>query len=115
MSTLTAPVRVTVRRFGETSRRDLWWIQPLLVFLGLSTFLVYATWAAFQGEHYTFWPYPPSCTVGEPRSTYWGENSFPLILQNVHRYMLFLSLFVLIILAVDVWKALWWIDPATGS
>jgi hypothetical protein len=27
------------------------------VFLGLSTFLVYATWAAFQGEHYTFGPY----------------------------------------------------------
>ena len=175
MSTLTAPVRVTVRRFGETSRRDSWWIQPLLVFLGLSTFLVYATWAAFQGDHYTFGPYlspfyspevfgasahswfgpkpawwpgllpfspallilpfpglfrftcyyyrgayykafwadPPSCTVGEPRSSYWGENSFPLILQNVHRYMLFLSVFVLIILAVDVWKALWWSDPAT--
>ncbi len=57
MATLTAPVRVTVRRFGETSRRDIWWVQPLLVFLGLSTFLVYATWAAFQGEHYTFGPY----------------------------------------------------------
>ena len=26
-------------------------------FLGLSTFLVYATWAAFQGDHYTFGPY----------------------------------------------------------
>ena len=57
MPALTAPVRVTVRRFGETSRRDAWWIQPLLVFLGLSTFLVYATWAAFQGDHYTFGPY----------------------------------------------------------
>ena len=53
MSTLTAPVRLTVRRFGETGRRDAWWVQPLVVFLGLSTFLVYATWAAFQGEHYT--------------------------------------------------------------
>ena len=139
------------RRFGETARRDAWWIQPLVVFLGLSTFLVYATWAAFQGDHYTFGPYlspfyspeifgasphswfgpkpaawpawlpfspallilpipaffrltcyyyrgayykafwadPPSCTVGEPRSSYWGENSFPLILQNVHRYICF--------------------------
>jgi hypothetical protein len=177
MSTLTAPVRVTVRRFGETSRRDVWWVQPLLVFLGLSTFLVYATWAAFQGDHYTFGPYlspfyspeifgssshswfgpkpaawpaalpfspallilpipaffrvtcyyyrgayykafwadPPSCSVGEPRSSYWGENSFPLILQNVHRYMMFLSVGVLVILAVDVWQALWWIDPATGT
>ena len=57
MSTLTAPVRLTVRRFGETGRRDAWWVQPLVVFLGLSTFLVYATWAAFQGEHYTYGPY----------------------------------------------------------
>ena len=41
-----------VRRFAETSRRDRWWVQPLLVFLVLSAFIVYATWAAFQGEHY---------------------------------------------------------------
>ena len=27
------------------------------MFLGLSTFLVYATWAAFQGDHYTYGPY----------------------------------------------------------
>ncbi len=158
-------------------RRDRWWAQPLVVFLGLSTFLVYSSWAAFQGEHYTFGPYlspfyspeifgasshswfgprpaawpawlpfspallilpipglfrltcyyyrgayykafwadPPSCTVGEPRSIYRGENSFPLVLQNVHRYMLFLSLGVLVILVVDVWKALWFTDPATGA
>jgi hypothetical protein len=40
------------RRFGQTSRRDAWWIQPLLVFLGFSAFIVYSTWAAFQGNHY---------------------------------------------------------------
>ena len=42
------------RAFGETMRRDAWWTQPLFVFLGLSTFLVYSTWAAFQGTHYWF-------------------------------------------------------------
>jgi hypothetical protein len=155
-------------------RRDLWWAQPLAVALGLSTFLVYATWAAFQGEHYTagpylspfyspelfgdsphswfgprpaawpawlpfspallilpvpglfrltcyyyrgayykaFWADPPSCTVREPRSSYRGENSFPLILQNIHRYMLFITLGVLGILLVDVWKAMWFTDAA---
>ena len=41
-----------VRRFGETARRDAWWIQPLSVFSVFSAFIVYATWAAFQGEHY---------------------------------------------------------------
>jgi hypothetical protein len=165
------------RPFGRTMRRDAWWAQPLLTFLVLGAFVVYATWAAFQGEHYEYGPYlspfyspllfgegphswfgpkpgwwpgtlpfsaaflilwapggfrftcyyyrgayykafwadPPNCTVGEPRSSYWGENSFPLILQNVHRYMLFLSLGVLAILAWDAWKAMWFADPATGA
>src|ERR1700760_5152338 len=44
-------------RFGETSRSDPWWLQPLAVFLGLSTFIVYSTWAAMQGNHYRFGPY----------------------------------------------------------
>jgi hypothetical protein len=157
-------------------RKDAWWVQPVLVFLGLSTFIVYATWAAFQGVHYTFGPYlspfyspelfgdsshswfgprpdwwpgfvpwspaflilwapggfrltcyyyrgayykafwadPISCTVGEPRKRYRGENSFPLILQNVHRYFLYLALLFLVFLSYDVWLALWFTDPATG-
>src|SRR5258708_9476002 len=40
------------RTFGETMRADIWWLQPLLVFVGLSTFIVYSTWAAFQGKNY---------------------------------------------------------------
>lgn len=45
------------RKFGETSRPDLWWITPLVVFLGLGAFVVYSTWAAFQGKHFTHGPY----------------------------------------------------------
>src|SRR3984893_17888284 len=177
MSTVTAPVRLAPRGFGHTARSHAWRFQPLLVFLGLSTFIVYSTWAAFQGHHYSFGPYlspfyspelfgdpahswfgskpgiwpawlpfspallilplpglfrltcyyyrgayykafwadPPSCTVGEPRSSYWGENSFPLILQNIHRYMLFLSAAVLLVLYADVWHGCWFTDPATGQ
>ena len=173
-STATAIPR---RSFGETMRADLWWIQPLLVFIGLSTFIVYSTWAAFQGKNYyfgnyvspfyspelfgnsphswfgpkpawwpgwlifspalfilwapggfrltcyyyrgayykAFWADPPACTVGEPRKSYWGERSFPLIMQNVHRYFLYLALLIILILAYDVWKALWFVDPATGK
>ena len=44
-------------RFGQTARRDFWWVQPLLTFLGLGTFIVYSTWAALQGDHYRFGPY----------------------------------------------------------
>ena len=153
-------------------RRDAWWVQPLLVFLGLSAFVVYSTWAAFQGKNYYYGPYlspfyspelfggsphswfgsrpgwwpgglvfspallvlwapagfrltcyyyrgayykafwadPPSCAVGEPRKSYLGENSLPLIIQNMHRYFLYLALGFLCILAHDVWDALWFTD-----
>jgi hypothetical protein len=37
--------------FGATRRTDLWWLQPLGVFLGFSAFIVYSTWAAFQGTN----------------------------------------------------------------
>jgi hypothetical protein len=172
-----AGVPVGQGRFGETARRDAWWVQPLAVVVGLGAFVVYTTWAGFQNEHYHFGPYlspfyspelfgesphawfgpkpgwwpgwlpfspaflilagpagfrltcyyyrgayykafwadPPSCTVAEPRKGYWGEQSFPLILQNVHRYFLYIALLVIVVLASDVWKALWFTDPATGQ
>lgn len=51
------PVKIVPRRFGETYRRDAWWVEPLLVFLVFGSFIVYATWAAFQNAHYTHGPY----------------------------------------------------------
>src|SRR5882724_89975 len=45
------------RSFGETMRADVWWLNPLLVFLGLGMFVVYSTWAAFQSQHYYFGNY----------------------------------------------------------
>ena len=160
-----------LRPFGRTQRRDRWWLQPLLVFLGLGGFIVYSTWAAFQGVHYAFdggganylspfyspllwgegthawlgpgppswwpswllfspallilwapggfrftcyyyrgayykafWADPLSCTVGEPKfrgRRYRGEAWLPLILQNVHRYFLYLALLFLVILSYD--------------
>jgi hypothetical protein len=165
------------RAFGQTGRTGLWWVTPLVVFLGLGGFVVYSTWAAFQGRNYYFGPYlspfyspeifgssahswfgpkpslwpgwlpfspallilwapggfrmtcyyyrgayykafwadPLSCAVGEPRKSYWGEKSLPLILQNVHRYFLYLALCFLVLLALDVWHALWWVDAVTGK
>ena len=38
--------------FGATLRTDRWWVGPLLTLLGLCGFIVYATWAAFQGAYY---------------------------------------------------------------
>jgi hypothetical protein len=70
----------------------------------------------YRGAYYkAFWADPPSCGVGEPRAHYHGEQSFPLILQNVHRYFLYIALLFLLVLAYDVWKAFWFADPATGQ
>ena len=51
------------------------------------------------------------CAVGEPRKGYLGEHSFPLILQNVHRYFLYVALVFIVVLSYDVWLALWFAEP----
>jgi MFS family permease len=38
--------------FGATERRDVWWLGPLLTIAGLSAFLIYGTWAAWQGDYF---------------------------------------------------------------
>ena len=171
------PVTAVHKGFGTTSRRDNWWAAPLAVFVGLSAFLIYATWAAFQNAHYHFGPYlspfyapeiwgdsphawfgpkpdwwpgllpfspallilpfpggfrftcyyyrgayykafwadPPSCAVGEPRKSYLGENAFPLILQNVHRFFMWVAVVFIAFLAYDAWNAFWFTDAVTGA
>lgn len=169
--------------FGQTSRRDNWWITPLVVFTVFSSFIVYATWAAFQNAHYTFGPYlspfyapvlfaspenlagmehawfgavpgwwpafapfspallilpfpglfrftcyyyrgayykafwadPPACAVGEPRKGYLGENTFPLILQNIHRYFFYIAVIFIALLTYDALLAFAFRDPVTGA
>ena len=163
--------------FGKTARSDLWWVQPLVVFLGLFSFIAYSTWAAFQGEHYThgpylspfyspeiygnsphsvlgpkpdwwpgwllfspaililwapagfrftcyyyrgayykaFWADPPNCSVGEPRSSFRGENSFPLIMQNIHRYFFYIAMMFILLLAYDAWKGMWFENASGGT
>lgn len=38
---------------------------------------------------------PAACAVGEPKRNYKGESSFPFILQNTHRYFVYLALVLL--------------------
>ncbi len=164
------------RSFGETSRSDRWWLQPALVLLGLGAFLVYANWAAFQGEHYwlpgtnylspfyspelfgnsphawfgpqpswwpswlpfspallillgpagfrltcyyyrgayykAFWADPPNCAVGEPRKSYIGESNWPLLIQNIHRYFLYVAILFIGVLTYDAITAYWFKDES---
>src|SRR5205809_3099108 len=54
------------------------------------------------------WADPPACAVGEPRKSYWGENHWPLLFQNVHRYFLYAAIVVLLFLLWDALVAFWW-------
>ncbi len=66
-----------------------------------------------RGAYYkAFWADPPNCAVGEPRKSYWGENYFPLLLQNIHRYFMYLAVLLVLVLLDDVWHALWFTNAA---
>jgi len=41
----------------KMTRRDAWWVQPLLTALVLGGFAVYATWRAFENAYYQSGPY----------------------------------------------------------
>lgn len=69
----------------------------------------------YRGAYYkAFWADPPSCSVSEPRKGYRGEHSFPLVIQNIHRYFMYIAIIFLGILSYDVWKALWFEDGKFG-
>src|SRR5262245_48729759 len=55
--TTTAAAMPLRTPFLRTARRDAWWAHPALVLGVLSAFVVYATWAAFQGKNYWYGPY----------------------------------------------------------
>jgi len=42
---------------ADTLRTDRWWVQPLVTFTVLFSFIVYSTWAAFVNEDYFYKPY----------------------------------------------------------
>jgi hypothetical protein len=43
--------------YGATARTDNWWVGPAVTVAVLLSFIVYATWAAFQASHYYAGPY----------------------------------------------------------
>lgn len=158
---------------AATLRSDAWWQGPIATVVILTTFSVYATWAALQGEHYwadpylspfyspsvfidtqaagsppiggfhgwfgefpSWWPSfvpsspaliilafpllfrgtcyyyrkayyrgfagsPPGCSVTPiTRRRYWGETKL-LLVQNLHRYALYLALPFIVFLSYD--------------
>ena len=60
----------------------------------------------YRGAYYrAFWRAPASCAVREPHATYTGETRLPLIMQNLHRFFLYLAVLIAILLTYDVAQA----------
>jgi len=51
----TAPGRARIT--ARSLRTDRWWVQPLITFLVLLSFVIYASWAAFANRNYFAEPY----------------------------------------------------------
>ncbi len=152
-------VETKLAHFGETQRRDAWWVELLPVVILLGGFGVYATLRAFENNFYHWGPYlspfysplidpghhwwkfspallilagplgfratcyyyrkayyraffldPPACAVSESGArNYRGETSFPFILQNIHRYFLYLAILFLLFLWRDAYQAFFFI------
>ena len=50
-------VETKLAQFGETQRRDAWWLEILPVILLMGGFSVYATFRAMEGRFYEWGPY----------------------------------------------------------
>ncbi len=175
-----------LRKLGETTRKDAWWLQPSGIAFGLIFFVIYATWGAFHGTDYFFhgpqgqsylspffspllfettqaiaankvsghaffsghpewwpavlyfspaflilwapagfrftcygfrghyykglWADPAGCAVGEPGfrgKKYRGERWFPLVLQNSHRYFMYIIIVLLAVKVYDLYQQFW--------
>jgi len=150
-------VAVGRRGWFATMRHDRWWLEPLLVIIGLSAFGIYSFIAAviwnFDFEvgpylspfyepllHFGWWPLspaililwaplgfritcyyyrrayyrsfflnPPACAVtGSETKGYRGEEKFPFILQNFHRYFLYVALIFNVFLWYGAIKSFRW-------
>lgn len=71
-----------------------------------------ATCYYYRKAYYrSFFMSPPACAVGKfKEENYKGETKFPFILQNIHRYFLYLALLLLVFLWHDVYHAFWFDD-----
>ena len=83
-----------------------WWpFSPALLILG-GPLGFRATCYYYRKAYYrAFFLDPPSCAVGEGKRSYSGETKFPFILQNLHRYFLYLAILFLAFLWYDAVRA----------
>lgn len=74
------------------------WLSPAFFILwapaGFRTTCYYYRRAYYR----SFFLSPPACAVAEPAGSYRGESMFPFILQNIHRYFMYVAVIFIPIL-----------------
>jgi hypothetical protein len=86
-----------------------WWpLSPALLILPAPLGFRMTCYYYRKAYYRSFFLSPPSCAVTGPMAgKYIGERKFPFILQNLHRYFLYLALLFIVILWYDALKAFW--------
>jgi len=78
---------VTVKLIGD------WWnLSPALLILPIPLGFRLTCYYYRKAYYRAFFWSPPACAVADARPKYRGESRFPLILQNLHRFMFYLVL-----------------------
>jgi hypothetical protein len=95
---------------------DAWPFSPAILILW-APLGFRATCYYYRKAYYrAFFADPPGCAVGEHRGhKYRGETAFPFILQNLHRYFLYVALIFIVILWYDVFEAFFKWDDGSGG
>jgi hypothetical protein len=93
-----------------------WWPWSPAILILWAPLGFRATCYYYRKAYYrAFFLDPPGCAVGESHPhRYGGETRFPLILQNLHRYFLYIAIIFLVILWYDAITAFWF-PSASGK
>jgi hypothetical protein len=84
-----------------------WWpFSPAILIMGVILGFRATCYYYRKAYYRAYFLDPPACGVEEHRgSSYRGETAFPFILQNLHRYFLYLSVPILVFLWYDTFHA----------
>lgn len=97
--------------FFEPLIRPGWlptWVSPaVLILWGPLTFRT--TCYYYRRAYYrSYFLSPPACAVAEPWKSYSGEKKFPFIMQNLHRFTLYVALIFNVLLWIGAAKSFYW-------
>src|SRR6202022_3143131 len=83
-----------------------WWpFSPALLILAWPLGFRVTCYYYRKAYYRAFFLDPPACAVSESKGNYKGETKFPFILQNLHRYFMYLAVLFLAFLWKDAVQA----------